>query len=375
MNSQPKPHPRVLFIAPALGLTSGWGRMVYEVVKQFKEKSVPFTMCADNIDADFNALPFIPLAKGLRGFIANFFTVRKLAREYDVVHAFDGWPYALYGYAAVLGTKKKLFITGVGTYSVAPLTSPLKSIFLKRAYLRAVEIMCISSYTQKRILEILPAAKTSVVHMGLTSLPSMPEADLKKQRHERSLEEHSPILLTVGAIKHRKGQLETTEAVALLIKKYPKLLYAIVGSDRDNVYVDKIKKCIQKKHLENNVRIIPDVASDQELALFYQGCDIFILASQNSADNHFEGFGLVLLEAAQFGKPGIGTRDCGVEDAVVNGKTGFLVPQGHPDSIAKAIDLILSGDKKTFSSNAREFARSFSWSGMADRYLAAYTTL
>src|SRR3569623_55113 len=41
----------------------------------------------------------------------------------DLVHALDAWPYGFYGFAAVFGTKKKLFINGIGTYSVAPLYS------------------------------------------------------------------------------------------------------------------------------------------------------------------------------------------------------------------------------------------------------------
>ena len=41
----------------------------------------------------------------------------------------------------------------------------------------------------------------------------------------------------------------------------------------------------------------------------------------------FEGFGLTLLEASAAGLPVIGTRDCGAEDAVIEGETGLLVAQ------------------------------------------------
>ena len=76
--------------------------------------------------------------------------------------------------------------------------------------------------------------------------------------------------------------------------------------------------------------------SMEELAGLYSNADFFVLTPVNVGGS-FEGFGLVYLEAGLFGKPSIGTRNSGAEDAIEDEVTGLLVEQYNVDATADAM--------------------------------------
>lgn len=69
----------------------------------------------------------------------------------------------------------------------------------------------------------------------------------------------------------------------------------------------------------------------------YAGADIFCFPSFYES----EGMPLVLLEAMQFGLPVVATRWRGIQDMVVDGETGLLVPVRDPESTAGALAALL----------------------------------
>jgi len=111
--------------------------------------------------------------------------------------------------------------------------------------------------------------------------------------------------------------------------------------------------------------------NDEELAFFYQICDIFLLNSNNDKE-HFEGFGGVFLEAAQFGKPAIGSKNCGIESAIRDGVSGYLTTQADHKNIKDKILLSIK-NKEMLSRGATNFYRDFSWKKTVDQYLGFYS--
>jgi phosphatidylinositol alpha-1,6-mannosyltransferase len=57
--------------------------------------------------------------------------------------------------------------------------------------------------------------------------------------------------------------------------------------------------------------------------------------------NDMEGFGLVFLEANACGKPAIGGRSGGAAEAIVQGKTGFLVEPDDLPGLVQALRKLL----------------------------------
>ena len=88
----------------------------------------------------------------------------------------------------------------------------------------------------------------------------------------------------------------------------------------------------------------------------------------------FEGFGLTYLEANAYGKPVVGTLDCGAEDAIADGENGVLVPQRDPAAVAGAILRLLDDPAaaRAMGERGRQRALGRDWSRVVDEYLAIY---
>lgn len=109
----------------------------------------------------------------------------------------------------------------------------------------------------------------------------------------------------------------------------------------------------------------------QTLLNLYNACDLFVMTSQQLKNGDFEGFGIAVIEAALCGKASVVTDNSGLAEAVQDGSTGLLVPQGQVEPIARAvINLIESPEKRnSLSTTAHTRAlRQQTW----DRVGAAY---
>ncbi len=370
---------KILVITTYLGNKGGLGRYSHEMVKALRSENIQVgVLCENNhkpLYDEKNTLISVLRLTGFRklyAFVRNVILCRIESSSYDAIQACDGWPYAVYGFLSIIGTSKQLFITGIGTYTVAPLSeSGIKGWIIRKAYKRAAGIFCISDYVRDRIKQYMPDAKAETILMGTTELPVISKEQIAAYRTQFDMDKFGPVILSVGDIKDRKGQLDTLKALSLLKDKYPNFLYVLLGSTDDTVYPEKIKKFAEENNLEKNLKIISGMYDDFVLSFYYQVCDVFALNSTNDG-NHFEGFGLVFLEAAQFGKPAVGSRGCGIESAICDGYSGYLTNQGDAKDIAEKIEFILTDKNQKISQNAYLFYKEFSWKKTAKAYISQY---
>lgn len=359
---------KILVITGNLNQNSGLGRYSLGVVEELGRVGIEHVVLTEKSSGYAYEKDLLYPRNSVMGILKNLFLVRKQCKNFDIVHALDCWPFGIYGLSAVLGRDKKLFINGVGTYSI-PTGSLLKKTLMSASYRKAKKIFCISRYTEKRIKESSANISTEVVHLGAPDVRPLSKEEKEKRELKYDVE-GGPILLTVGAIKHRKGQLDALRAVNELIDEYPDIQYIMVGTGSDEEYMRRIKDFVKEKKLENNIRIISDAYTDKDLAYFYELCDVFVLTSNNEGV-HFEGFGLVMLEAAQFGKPLIGSADCGIEDTIRQGFNGYLVRQEDHLDIAEKIRKAIN-EKLELGKNSAEFSCEFSWNKTISRYERSY---
>ncbi len=367
---------KVLIVTGSLNERSGWGRHTRAVVDQLIVQGMEVSVCTEVIaNAPCRMTKITPLRSWYKAasLVFNMLIVRRAARNVDVIHAIDGWPYGVYGWFATIGTSKRLFTNGVGTYSIAPLYSRSRGWLLRRAYAKASRIFCISDYTKRQLEHAgIPAEKLTIVLHGATRQPEISDLERTNFAAKYSISnERHPIILTVGAIKDRKGQLETLKAVELLKVQYPSILYVALGSSASN-YAVQMRSYADTHSLGSNLLIVSD-ANDRALSYFYSTCDVFALNSNtDEIHHHFEGFGLVVVEAYQFGKPAVGSRDCGIESAIEDGATGYLTNQRDPEDIAEKIQTILDS-YDVFSKNARAGYNVFDWKKTVETYVRIYS--
>ncbi len=98
----------------------------------------------------------------------------------------------------------------------------------------------------------------------------------------------------------------------------------------------------------------------------YAACDAFVLAS------HHESFGIVLVEAAAFGKPVIATRSGGPETTITP-ETGVLVEPRCPEALTAAMLSMFRGERPFDSKRIRaHFASHYSRAAVVDQIEQAF---
>ena len=103
------------------------------------------------------------------------------------------------------------------------------------------------------------------------------------------------------------------KSLPIVLKKIPNIKYVIVGKGG---YKKELQKLAIRYNLIKNVQLYDNI-SNEDLGLFYQTCDLFIMPSRllkNRSNKviDVEGFGMVYLEANTYSKPVIGGRSGGV---------------------------------------------------------------
>lgn len=92
----------------------------------------------------------------------------------------------------------------------------------------------------------------------------------------------------------------------------------------------------------------------QQVVKYMATCDVFVLCSR------YEGFAKVLMEAAMSAKPIVTTAVSGSDDAVVDGKTGRIVPIGDVEGFRRALTQLIENPERAegMGREARRHMRS-----------------
>lgn len=131
----------------------------------------------------------------------------------------------------------------------------------------------------------------------------------------------------------------------------------IAGDGIDKTVVEKL---IVKYELCQKVRTVGWVKGEEKYRLIARSLAVCI-------PSRVEGWGIVATEAAAMGKPVIGTRVVGLEEAVSHGKTGVLVPKEDIAAFTKAIKMIVADEnfRRILGNHAKEMAHHYTWDKIA----------
>lgn len=362
---------KICFLAHDLDTKNGGGRFASDLIFHI-QKSGHEVFVLTGFKTD-EALPY-KTENLLKRYIINFLKIRKIFKNSDVIHVIDVWPYGFYACVAAIGLSKPVVVTALGTYSVSSFHSRLKP-FLIWAYRRFKVVVAISDYTSEQIKKRLPDINIKIIYPGF-DLAFWQENE-NGFKNNKEILNFKPYILSVGAVKPRKGYESSTQAFAILAQKFNNLNYVIVGQvfdqGKEAEYAQNLREIVKKENLENRVFFLSQNISDEFLKGLYADAELFLLAPIQD-NNQFEGFGLVYLEAAAAGLPIVATYQSGAESATKDRFNSILVPPDHPRLIAAAITEILS-DKSfgaALGSHSRQWAQKFSWEEVIKSYVEIY---
>ncbi len=355
---------RICIVVDNLNPNVGWGRLALKVAEGFKVHGhdVGFIIEKDT------ALSLSKLVVPLKLSVKNLFIlpitllrIRDFIKSYDAVLCYDVNPNAIILNMANLGQKRKVVIHALATYSLLGHGTPIRNFFMRWAYTRAKKVFVVSEFTKRQI------EKSGFKLNGESSGPVGVDTNFF---HPISSDERIlsyPFVLTVGALKPRKGYHISIPAFKIIAGEFPDLKYVIIGYQDMASYYGELKNLVAKLGLNDRVIFLEKI-SDGNLLEYYNSAELFVMTSITEPDT-VEGFGMVYLEAGACGTPVIGAYNTGAEAAISNNFNGFLV--GHePVDIANAMRKILSNKdlSETLGTNGIKRAREFDWANIIKLY-------
>ncbi|HAS6173788.1 TPA: glycosyltransferase [Vibrio vulnificus] len=277
----------------------------------------------------------------------SLFCMLKIAlSNRDVIfHAHDGRGVHIARLAAALTGKKYLVTRRVD--------KKLKGEFSKSSYNKAAAIVGISQKVLSHISDLNPNQR--VIHDSFSNFPfSIEEEQRLKQLPGRFL------VVQVGSLIKLKN-VEATIAVAKIASsENPDIHFLVVGSGPE---------CEHLKEMAKGLNNITFWGFTPNMASVFKQTDVLIHPSRS------EGLGSSILEAYQFDIPVITSDAGGIPEIVVDGETGYIVPNAEPQMMAKKI-FELYENRDAFlqmKDNVSLFKSGFSIEKMTEQYEALYS--
>ena len=262
----------------------------------------------------------------------NLFYVEPfLKKKYDIIHCHFG-PNGLLGIRLKnLGIPGK-YITSFHGYDVNSFVNRHGKDVYQELF-REIDLCTVNSNFVAKKLGLLGCDPQKVI-----KLPVGLDTN-KIIFKERKIDKEGKIkILTVARLVEEKGLKYSILAVAKLKKKYPNIYYQIAGDGPLRKYLQSLVNDLKANEY---IKILGWKTTDEVRSL-YERAHIFILPSIRSENGNEEAQGLVLQEAQAAGLPVISTLIGGIPEGVLDGETGFLVPEKDEDSLAERLEYLIT---------------------------------
>lgn len=219
------------------------------------------------------------------------------------------------------------------------------------------KVIAVSNFVKRSLLEetFTYEDKIKVIYNGV---------DAGKFKSEKDLSLRGTDLLFVGQIMKSKGIFDLLKLFEK--KELANYQLTLVGGGEDFA---QLKTAIEEKPFTKERIFLTGNISYQDLIENYflnPRFGVFVFPTKR-----FEGFPMVLVEAMFSGLPVVAYNKGGVEDAIVEGETGFLVQEGDLEGLKKKTLEILNDAtlrKRMGSAALRRAENNFTLNKMLDEY-------
>ncbi|MGF6465687.1 glycosyltransferase [Paraburkholderia youngii] len=291
---------------------------------------------------------------------------REMADWADVVHFHFPWPFA--DVLHLLGrTKKPTVMTYHSDIVRQKLLGTVYGPLMRRT-LRSMSAVVATSPAYARTSETLAACvskeRLKTIPLGIIDYRDEPQPfDAQRQLESRlGMLPGEPYFLALGVLRYYKGLHTLVEAARHV---QAKIVIAGSGPERGRL------AALAREHGASNVVFAGQVTHEEKVALL-KGCRAMVLPSHLRS----EAFGMVLVEAAMFGKPMV-CCEVGSGTSFVNedGVTGFVVPPEAPEPLIAAINRLALDEALAHGMGAaarQRYERLFSGPALGNAYKSLY---
>lgn len=217
-----------------------------------------------------------------------------------------------------------VFVHGLDVLRAAK--NPWKRWWLRRILSRARHVVANSEFTSQLVQrEGLSADRVTVLTPCVESVPTITPLPEK------------PTILSVGRLVPRKNHRAVIEVLPELLREFTGLQYVVLGDGPER---QSLELLANQLGVSSAVQFLGAV-SDEERYEWYRRAYLFALPTYSEGDD-VEGFGIVFLEAASFGRPVVAGRGGGVEEAVRDGETGLVVDPHSREELRVALKKLIA---------------------------------
>lgn len=239
----------------------------------------------------------------------------------------------------------------------------LYQLVVPRCAARLDRLVCISRATLAECTARgVPQGKCIVIPAGvrcggISNTMSRDEARRRLAREIGLALENKRVLVTVGRLVRRKGVAWFTDHVVPRLGE--EFVYLVVGRGPERA---RIEAAAARHGLGGRMALLGRL-TDAQRDLLLRAADCFVMPNI-SVDGDIEGFGIVALEAGDAGLPVVASDLQGIRDAILDGRTGHLVPERDAAGFIAAIRSC-ELDRASIRRAVRE---TFDWPRVAERY-------
>jgi phosphatidylinositol alpha-1,6-mannosyltransferase len=231
-------------------------------------------------------------------------------------------------------------------------------------------IYATSQYTAELIESLrIDENKIKVIRAGGDPIElknGMSSEELTALRNSHGLDNHKKLILSIGRLEKMKAFDILIWSIFLLSKRSKDFKLLIIGSGPET---RKLRTIVSDLKIEDFVEILPEVKSIDK---YYQACDLYVLLGRGKRYGLEDGVGLSLYEAAYYGKPVVASDSGGLNEALIHGKTGLLVPPLQPKETVAALEKLIGSKKLMTGMGERgkeRIQKSYTWKDVASKIL------
>ncbi|HSD84974.1 MAG TPA: glycosyltransferase [Anaerolineae bacterium] len=247
-------------------------------------------------------------------------------RKYDIVHAQFG-PFGLYALKLIqIGAIDGALVTSFRGYDA---TKNLRANPRKYAELfrRGRLFLPVSESLARKLVEAgCDPSKIHVLHSGI-------DCAKFKYTEPRRTEKQPTRIVTIGRLVEKKGVTYGLRAVAQVMASGRAVVCDIVG---DGPLRIELERLIEQFGVGTHV-MLHDWKSHREIVAMMEASHILLAPSVTAGDGDEEGIPNVVKEAMAVGLPIVSTVHAGIPELVVDGESGFLVPERSVGDLAERI--------------------------------------
>ncbi len=238
--------------------------------------------------------------------------------------------------------------------------------------------LIVMTQTSKQLLESIYGISPDKIRVVPHGIHPRPYSSSEKMKAALGFSDRR-VLSTFGLLNRGKGIEHGIAALPAIIKKFPNVLYAVIGTTHPvvmrregPVYLNELRELVKKLGLEDRVIFFDRFMETPELLDVLQATDIYLSLSQNP-DQAVSG---TLTYALGTGRPVVSTPFAQAKEFVTP-ELGILAEFNDSKSIADAVISLFEDQGRLMSmSKAAYFrTRSMTWPNVALSYMREFKKL